>query len=208
MTLQHCTDLSPAAWITGSDLPWDRLVGFGPAAPAYARLRFIPDPAYPGQSENDVDAGPGGAEAEAAVLRGALDTLARHTGTPDDVYVGLWDGWSSDLEGGGPSGPAPAFARPVLDGPRFAVPNRAFLLFRGRLSDVGDWGAAETWPGHFRTMPPAFVWPADHAWCLANDVDPHWAGIGASTAAVADLLADPRLDAVRANPAEPQPAYV
>lgn len=95
----------------------------------------------------------------------------------------------------------------MLDGPRFAVPNRAFFLFHGRLADVGDWGAAEGWPGHFRTMPPAFVWPADRAWCLANDVDPHRAGIGASAAAVADLVADTRLDVVPADPDEDQPAY-
>lgn len=206
MTLQHCTDLSAASWIVDGDLPWDRLVCFGPAAPAYARLRFIPDPTHTGQSENDA-AAVGGAAVEAEVLRAALDNLARHTRTPDDCYVGLWDGWYSDLHGSGyPTGPA--FPRSLLDGPRFAVPNRAFSLFRGPLSDVGDWGAAELWPGHPRTMPPAFVWPADRAWCVANDVDPHWAGIGASEAAITDLLADTRLDVVRADPDEQQPYYL
>jgi hypothetical protein len=39
-----------------SDQPWQQLVGFRPLRyPAYARLRFLPDPAYEGQSENDVD---------------------------------------------------------------------------------------------------------------------------------------------------------
>jgi hypothetical protein len=39
-----------------SDRPWQQLVGFGPAGfPAYARLRFLPDPTYEGQSENDVE---------------------------------------------------------------------------------------------------------------------------------------------------------
>jgi hypothetical protein len=39
-----------------SERPWQQLVGFGPEGfPAYARLRFLPDPAYEGQSENDVD---------------------------------------------------------------------------------------------------------------------------------------------------------
>jgi hypothetical protein len=47
---------------------------------------------------------------------------------------------------------------------------------------------------------PAFIWPADRAWCVANAVDPHWAGIGADVSAIDELLADPRLDVVRANP--------
>jgi hypothetical protein len=47
----------------------------------------------------------------------------------------------------------------------------------------------------------AFIWPADHAWCVANDVDPHWAGIGADVSAVSELLADPRLDVVAATQA-------
>jgi hypothetical protein len=52
------------------------------------------------------------------------------------------------------------------------------------------------------------VWPADHAWCIANDVDPHWAGIGASVAAIDELLADPRLDIVRDDPGQAQPYYL
>jgi hypothetical protein len=53
----------------------------------------------------------------------------------------------------------------------------------------------------------AFIWPADHAWCVANDVDPHWAGIGADVSATGQLLADPRLDVVAADPRVDQPAY-
>ncbi len=54
MTLTYCWDLSAADWIAHSDLRWSQLVGFGPASfEAYARLRFLPDPVRPGQSEND-----------------------------------------------------------------------------------------------------------------------------------------------------------
>lgn len=82
-----------------SDRPWEQLVGFGPAGfPAHARLRFLPDPAYEGQSENDVDIDD--AHAETVQLRAVLGTLTRHTRTPDDCYFCMWDGWGSDLEGG------------------------------------------------------------------------------------------------------------
>lgn len=65
------------------------------------------------------------------------------------------------------------------------------------VSDIGDWDVPY----------PAFVWPADRAWCVAADVDPHWAGIGADTAAIDRLVADPHLDVVPADPREDQPCY-
>ena len=216
MALRPCADLSAATWITAGDQPWRELVGFGPAGfPAYARLRFLPDPTYAGQSENDVrtdeDAPP-----ETALLRTVLETLTRHTRTPDDCYFCLWDGWG-DIWGDQDSGTrrrgpriAPAFPASVLRGPRVVVPARSYFLFRGALSDFGDWGAADMWPGQPRlhTMPdPAFIWPADHAWCIADDVDPHWAGIGADAPAIDELLADSRVDVVAADPREAQPWY-
>ena len=205
-----------------SDRPWEQLVSFGPAGfPAYARLRFLPDPAYVGQEESDVDVDE--AHDETAQLRVALETLTRHTRTPDDCYFCLWDGWGTDIEGGDGArrldhhtgtvsrGPliAPAFPPSVLHGPKVVVPNRAYFLFRGSTSDFGDWGAADAWPGKPRqNMPdPAFIWPADHAWCVADDVDPHWAGIGAEVSAIDELLADPRLDVIPADPRQDQPYY-
>ena len=205
----------------GSDQPWQQLVGFGPLRyPAYARLRFLPDPAYGGQSENDVDVDE--ALTRTAQLRALLDRLTPHTGTPDDCYFCLWDGWGG-IEGGDRAwvvhswdgritkGPqmAPAFPSSVLHGPKVVVPNRAYFLFRGTISDFGDWGAADMWPGqpHHGMPDPAFIWPADHAWCVANDVDPHWAGIGAGSSAIDQLLADPLLDVVPADPHQDQPSY-
>lgn len=213
MALIPCSDLSAADWITADDRPWQQLIGFGPAGfPAYARLRFLPDPAYDGQSEADVDID-GDARTETALLRAALATLTGYTGTPDDCYFCLWDGWGSDIEGDDAVGTLPriasAFPPAVLHGPKVVVPNRAYFLFRGSASDFGDWGAADMWPGQpRRQMPdPAFIWPADHAWCVANDVDPHWAGIGADVSAIDQLLVDPGLDVVPADPRQDQPTY-
>ncbi len=205
------------------ELPWQQLVNFGPARfQAYVRLRFLPDPAYEGQSENEVHVDEA-APTDTAQLRAVLETLAGHTSTPDDCYFCLWDGWGAVIWGGDGvriadletgrvrRGPriAPAFPPAVLHGPKVVVPNRAYFLFRGPVSDLGDWGAAEEWPGQPRLgMPdPAFIWPADHAWCIANDVDPHWAGIGADVSAINRLLDDARLDVVPADPRVDQPAY-
>jgi len=192
MSLTPCSDLSVAAWITGSDLPWEQLVTFGPQEfLAYARLRFLPDPSAPGEQEPvlGVDA-----PDEHDLLRIALDVLGRHTGAAEDVYFCVWEGWGTP---------------PTLQGaPTVTVPHRSYFLFRGALTDF-DWDSprmAGAPPG-FAVPPPAFVWPADRAWCLARDVDPHYAGIGAAPEAIAQLVAHPALDAVPADPREQQPYY-
>jgi hypothetical protein len=171
---------------------------------------------------------------ETAQLRAVLDVLARHTRTPDDCYFCLWDGWGEPLRDDDgprmldlPTDPIgavpgidpdmistgwaefPSLSSPALREPMVVVPNRAYYLFRGTVSELGDRGPADGWPGQPGTgiADPAFVWPADHAWCIANDVDPHWAGIGADTAAIDQLVADPRLDVVPADPRADQPRY-
>lgn len=237
MTLTLCSDLSAAGWLTASDGRWDELVCFGPAGfPAYARLRFIPDPVYEGQSENDVDLDEE-ALSETAQLRMVLDVLSRYTRTPSDCYFCLWDGWGlheisglrtpdvrTDATGGDPrSDPSFGSLRPleavpavdsslpppVLREAMVVVPNRSYLLFHGAVADLGERGSATRWPGQpsLGTADPAFIWPADHAWCVANDVDPHWAGIGAAASAIAQLVADPRVDVVLADPRAHQPRY-
>lgn len=109
--------------------------------------------------------------------------------------------------------PAPR-SRP--EWPQVVVPNRAYFLFHGRLGDVYDWGAAGVrwgppamWAGRTPSRPPhpAFVWPADHAWCVASDVDPHWTGIGADAHVIDQLVNDARLDVVSADPNAEQPEY-
>jgi len=192
MTLKPLADVSAARWLTDSSLPWQRLVTFGPAGfEAYARLRFIADPAHDGQSEADAGAPESSWEDQLAAV---LAVLTRHTRTPQQCYFCLWDGWGdhhSDESAGS----------------KVLLPHRAYHLFQGAVGDVGVWGAENTKGGQRPTWEPAFVWPADQAWCVANDVDPHWAGIGASSSALALLLADPRMDVVRADPNDQQPAY-
>lgn len=190
MPLTVCTDLTPAAWlVTSTRDPW-RLVTMGPGGfAAHARLRFIPDPGWVGQSENDVEVGPDH-PSDQAQLAAALDVLVRHTGTPDDCYFAVWEGWPVD---------------PVW--PVFELPHRAYWLVHGSLGDFSAWPEMAMWPPPKSHFPPAFVWPADRAWCVANDVDPHYAGIGADPAAIDDLLADSTLDVVPADPDQDQPAY-
>ncbi|WP_083971897.1 hypothetical protein [Actinoplanes awajinensis] len=119
--------------------------------------------------------------------------------------------WGFQLLTVGPAG-FPAYARlrfppEVLDGPRLQLWGRAYYLFRGALTDFGDWGGAEMWPGQPRfAMPdPGFIWPAARAWCVANDVDPPWAGLSGSVPAVDEVLALGGVDVVRVDPERDRP---
>jgi hypothetical protein len=102
---------------------------------------------------------------------------------------------------------------PTFGVPRDArTPHRTYFLFHGALSDAEIWG--ELTEAGIRGRPefskggtPAFVWPSDHMWCVAADIDPHWAGIGATAPTIERLVADRRLDAVAADPDSEQPAY-
>jgi hypothetical protein len=225
VTLTFCWELAAADWIVHSKLPWQQLVGFGPAGfDAYARLRFLPDPIRAGQSENEVDA-----DWRTDQLSTLFEVLANHTTTPDGCYFCVWEGfggpatlasdddvvyiddekpgaWLADAQ---PAvAPEPALP-PNAHIPKVVVPNRAYWLFRGPLADSGSWDTAEGLPGQFSldAADPAFIWPADHAWCIARDVDPHWAGIGGHTLLINQLIADPHLDVVSADPTKDQPFY-
>ena len=198
MNITRCVDLSAARWLERRDENWSRLAARGPVAfDKYARLRFIPDPAYPGQNANDVRAAPE-ALSDNEQLGVVLTELARHTGTPDDCYFCIWDGWPSFIA----DDPTP----------KVSIPNRDYFLFHGTLADIADWNAQIKTLlddlGDLGDAPtPAFVWPSDHAWCVTCDIDPHFASIGAGRDAIDRLVADPRVDVVVDDPDIEPPYY-
>jgi hypothetical protein len=187
VVLNPCATPGPAAWIINSVLEWYDLAVFGPAGfDAYARLRFKPDPIG---DDDDADDQPDGPSNDQAKVGRLCELLHSATSTPDDCYFAIWDGWpdTSDL---------------MRRSARMHIPNRTYYLLHGPLSDFGQWGLRET--GH---NPAAFVWPADHAWCIASDVDQHWVGIGASADTINRLLAQQDLDIVTADPDAGTPAH-
>lgn len=191
MQLRHVADASAAEWISGWS--FEELVNFGSSGfEAYARLRFIPDPTRLGQREADVEL-PAAHLSDLEQAGRALDQLGQHTATADHCYFCLWDGYGVPP----PIGPG----RPTT----LHLPDRTYTLMEGSLDTLRTW---DTGPGQGGpAVPPALIWPADHSWCFVSDVDPHWAGIGASVGAIGQLLDDPRLDVVTADPRSPQPYY-
>ena len=43
---------------------------------------------------------------------------------------------------------------------------------------------------------------------MTKDVDQHWIGVGGADDALQDLVAEPRMDVVKADPSEQQPFYL
>jgi hypothetical protein len=192
VTLRHCDDLSAANWLSKTDVSPERLITFGPAKfPAYARLRYLPDPVRPGMAEADVQL-PVGHAPDIDVARTALRALARYSSSTDSCYVCVWYGYG-------------LFRDPdLIRRPMVTIPHRKYVLFTGTVSDLDNWN--DLFEAEFNS-PPSFVWPADHRWCFASDVDPHWAGVGADTGVINQLIADTSLDVVAADPNEKQPTY-
>ncbi|MGL4174804.1 MAG: hypothetical protein ACRCSN_01905 [Dermatophilaceae bacterium] len=194
MSFTFCTETRAADWLLRSTTPREQLLCFGPAGfEAFARLRYIPDPAEPGQHEADA-AVAGGHASDLERTRQALHLLAAFTSTPQECYFSLWDGYSDAR--------LPPQAQ---HGPLVELPHRRYALFRGALDDIDHWATA--FGNDASIAPPAFIWPSDHRWCFASDVDPHWAGIGAEQAAVDALIAHPTLDVVPARPEQDHPRY-
>lgn len=94
-----------------------------------------------------------------------------------------------------------------IPGVRVDVPNRSLFQFEGSLPPSASWGTAQDHqaPGRQRPPEPAFIWAADHTWCIANDAAPQWAGIGITAQAVQSLMADGHFDIVLADPAPDHP---
>lgn len=96
---------------------------------------------------------------EHAIVARTCRALAAATRSSDDCYFAIWAGYSGVVS-------------PLPGGPRMHIPNRDYHLYVGTLSDLKAWEQPLTHetPALLHD-PPAFVWPADRAWCLASDVD-------------------------------------
>ena len=96
-------------------------------------------------------------------------------------------------------GPDPDVDPRALDGPKLELPNRRHLLFAGSLGDVAALaaGTATADVSPFRTgdRTPSLLWPDSRAWCVATEVDFDSTFVGGPRALIAEVLADPTLEA-------------
>ena len=116
------------------------------------------------------------------LVEALVEHLAPATTTPELCYFALWEGYADSV--------APRTLEPKLE-----LPNRAYDVFSGPLAaartglSVSSFGyrSANLW------------WPADHAWCIATEIDFAWTYVGGPRDCIDAVLADPRLEAVETN---------
>jgi len=95
-----------------------------------------------------------------------------------------------------PANPSTPYGRSKLE-----VENRAYLLFHGPMSGVGEIGY---WVGnYFRPQTPDLMWPADRSWFVAGDTDLDSTYLGGSSELIRELLADARVEAWPVSATDP-----
>ncbi|WP_083983528.1 hypothetical protein [Actinomadura hibisca] len=209
--------LHPASAPDDRPVPWAEIAAWaGRELTPTSRFREVsrPEPdTVTGPAPWDGD--PSGGELPPRTLRALLDVLAAHTATTATCWFCLWDGYgwidgagvvvfASAKAGAPPALPArmpAAFTPEVLDGPRVRLPHRDYLLLTGPLAAAADIGHRVF--GSFFPQSPNLWWPGDRAWCTATEIDLDSTYVGGSSALVAALLDDPRLEALPVGAGDP-----
>ena len=112
--------------------------------------------------------------------RAALaDHLRRATGTPDDCWFCVWEGFGRMDDQG------------VEE--RVVLPHRSYFLAHGPLDDVLPSVLDEPWD-----QSPNLWWPDDRAWIVATEIDFAWTYVGGSTELIEELLEDTTIEALPA----------
>jgi hypothetical protein len=105
------------------------------------------------------------------VIERLLGPLSSATTTPDECYFALWEGFGDSV--------VPPTVRPTLQ-----LPHRRYHVFAGSVS------AALTSYSciPFGCRSANLWWPADHAWCVATEVDAAWTYVAGPRSCVDALL--------------------
>lgn len=149
-------------------------------------------------------------EPDAQVLAGFLRDW---TGTPEDCWFGVWDGYGWDTasflfaavaaaEPGPPAVVPPGrdpVPGPVRDGPRVELPHRSYLLYQGPVEAALILPALDGTSGQL----PNLWWPADRAWFVASEIDLPWTYVGGPRGLIDAILAETRIEALPAAPGDP-----
>lgn len=119
------------------------------------------------------------------ILIGPLvEHLERATTTPGHCFFALWEGFGDS--------PVPTALEPTL-----LLPHRRYHVFAGPIEGATTNLSASP-IGH---QAPNLWWPADHAWCLATEVDFAWTYVGGTRRCIDALLEDPRLESTETTAA-------
>ena len=139
----------------------------------------------------------GSLDKEVATELSAL--LERFTGTPEQSYFGVWEGYGQYSDGGTIMMTADGRGRPrraprdVKMAQRVRCMGWNYLLYEGSLQDLTGFY------DNSLSQPPNIWWPADQAWFVASSVDLDSTYVGGSVECIANLLRHDALEAVSAS---------
>jgi hypothetical protein len=127
-------------------------------------------------------------------LRVLVELVTPFTFTPEDCWFCLWEGYGPLHGGSAVSPPQPGLVpEAVRAGPQVQLPNRAYYLYRGPITDVSAVSRAPF------ELAANLWWPEDQAWCVATEIDFAWTYVAGSRRLQAAILADNRLEALPAR---------
>lgn len=213
---RHARILHPASDREGNPVRWSEVARFtGRTVHSLVQWHRLV-----GTEDSFGDGGlwPGGkplrGELEPGYLAALIDVLA-----PQTASDRCWFAWDVHGHVDGPPGsftrvysylgegdtpppaPSPRPPAPTPESlPRVQIATERYLLARGPLSSalsLGDWGGTEE---NFIPEAPGIWWPDDRAWCVGSNMDIDSTVVAGSAQLIADVLADPRLEALPVGP--------
>ncbi|WP_342373300.1 hypothetical protein PCC79_06145 [Propioniciclava soli] len=132
--------------------------------------------------------------------------LFGHLPSADEVYYAFWNGFGLDYVAAGldPERPGRVLGQGRrIDSwrtPLLELPSRGYVVLRGPLHPLAlvtrGQGDAPLEP----EQSPNLIWPAEHTWFVATEIDHRFTLIGGDEALATALLDDPELEVVRVQP--------
>ena len=133
------------------------------------------------------------------------DLLAPHTTTPQNCHFCLWEGYNCAR--GAPAIPTSSpLSSKQMSRRRVHLPGRDYALLAGPLPaalQIGWWHTADWFEPHS----PNLFWPADHAWCVASEIDSDSTLLGGSRELIDAILQTPTFDSWPVQPNDLLAAY-
>jgi hypothetical protein len=122
-------------------------------------------------------------------MRTLCDLLAKHDVSAERCFIGVWEGY-----GWLPLSDTTWTSRLVLD-------QRSYVIGEGPIAVATETGWRDP-QGVLVPEPPTLIWPADHSWFVAGDVDLDSTYVGGSQALISRILAEPDLEAFVVKPSD------
>jgi hypothetical protein len=127
-------------------------------------------------------------------LEGLCEILVDHTSKPGNCFFGLCEIWSwVDEVLSGMEGKRGRLCRPR----RLKLPlERNYVVIQGPLAAI-----SQISHGPYRYA-PSLIWPADHMWLVASEVDFDSTLVGGSAELIEEIVNSPELEAWRVKPTD------